>query len=150
MLPWNQPISITKYICLLMVPRIFLLTCLLCCEQCRWVFRCRRRRVELLRSPCSWWWLRAARSRWQLLCRRTWPCWGFLWYQRSRCWWCYCCCCCCCLVTGGSNLSWHIYLVLKKETKHTCKNSAYSQRNKSFWSVMWASMTSRAKKRAKL
>lgn len=87
------------------------LTCLLCCGQCRWVFRCPRHHAGLSRSPCSWWWLRAGRSRWRLPCRPTWPCWVGRWCRTSHCRWrCCCCCCCCSPVTDGSNLSWRIYL----------------------------------------
>lgn len=91
-----------------------LLTCLLCCEQCRWVFLCHQHHAGLWRSPCSWWWLRAVHSRWQLPYRLTWPCWQGRW---SHCWWHYCCCCYCSQVTDGSNLSWHIYLGQKTLVK---------------------------------
>lgn len=92
-------------------PSFSLLTCLLCSERSLWVSLCRRRLWGLWRSPCSWWWLHAARSRWPSPCHLTWPCSEAPWSRRARCWWYYCCCCF--LVTGGSSLSWRIYLMGK-------------------------------------
>ncbi len=78
-----------------------ILTCLLCCGQCRWVSQCRRRHEEPWCSPCSWWWLHAERSRSPWWCHRTCSCWS------RRCQYC---CYCCPPVDDGPDPSWHTCL----------------------------------------